>query len=100
MPQNERFTNPAKKLNFRYPQNGTIGLINVTSDCKFCSIAVIKPTNMKAVLLFKDIYVEAFKNLGNYLVKHFFKVFSIVTLILFCMVLYAFIYRLSTGFAF
>ncbi|MBO6532175.1 MAG: hypothetical protein JJ885_09825 [Muricauda sp.] len=55
---------------------------------------------MKAVLLFKDIYVEAFKNLGNYLVKHFFKVFSIVTLILFCMVLYAFIYRLSTGFAF
>ena len=55
---------------------------------------------MKTILLIKEIYTEGFKNLGNLIVKKYFKFFAWFTFIMFTVVLYAFIYRVSTGFAF
>jgi len=55
---------------------------------------------MKTILLFKEIYEEGFKNLGNIIVKKYFKAFAWFSFIMFFVVLYAFIFRLSTGFAF
>jgi len=59
-----------------------------------------KQDRMKSLLLVKEIYYEGFKNLGNILVKSYLKVFCWFSLILFAIVLYAFIFRVSTGFAF
>ncbi len=55
---------------------------------------------MKTLSLVKNIYVEGFKNLGNLIVKNYFKAFAWFSFIMFSMVLYAFIYRVITGFAF
>lgn len=55
---------------------------------------------MKTILLFKEIYFEGFRNISNYMVKHYFKAFAWFTLVMFIIVLYAFIFRLFTGFAF
>lgn len=55
---------------------------------------------MKTTLLLKEIYLEAFRNLGHYLIKHSLKVFAWCCFALFFLALYAFIFRLSTGFAF
>jgi len=55
---------------------------------------------MKNVLLIKEIYLEAFKNLGTKLVKSYFKAFSWFCFASFLIVLYAFIFRVVTGFAF
>ncbi len=55
---------------------------------------------MKTILLIKEVYLEGFQDLGNYIVKHYFKVFAWFTLVMFAIVLYAFVFRLSTGFAF
>ena len=55
---------------------------------------------MKTKLLIKEIYMEAFKDLGNFLVRNYLKVFAWFSFVLFFVVLYAFIFRLSTGFAF
>lgn len=55
---------------------------------------------MKVALLLKEIYIEGFKNLGHYLVKKYFKIFAWFSFIMFFVVLYAFIFRVSTGFAF
>jgi len=55
---------------------------------------------MKTALLIKEIYLEGFKNLGNYLLKSYLKLFAWFSFILFFVVLYAFVYRLYTGFAF
>ncbi len=55
---------------------------------------------MKTTLLLKEIYLEAFRNLGHFLIKNYFKAFSFFCLFLFIVTLYAFIFRLSTGFAF
>lgn len=55
---------------------------------------------MKTTLLIKEIYLEAFKNLGSYLVKSYFKAFSWFCFASFLIVLYAFLFRVSTGFAF
>jgi hypothetical protein len=55
---------------------------------------------MKTVLLLKEIYADGFKNLGNFIVKRYFKAFAWLTFIMFFLVLYAFIFRVSTGFAF
>jgi hypothetical protein len=53
---------------------------------------------MAKTLLLKKVYLEAFKNLGNQLVKNGFKIYFWLCASLFVMVLYAFILRLSTGF--
>ncbi|MEC3963955.1 DUF6747 family protein [Flagellimonas halotolerans] len=55
---------------------------------------------MKKLLLVKEIYIEGFRNLGHFLIEKYFKIFAWFSFILFFIVLYAFIYRLSTGFAF
>jgi hypothetical protein len=55
---------------------------------------------MKAILLIKEIYNEGFRNLGNIIVKKYFKAFAWFSFIMFLIVLYALIYRISTGFAF
>ncbi|HUH46570.1 MAG TPA: DUF6747 family protein [Arenibacter sp.] len=55
---------------------------------------------MKALLLVKEIYHEGFRNLGSILVRNYLKVFTWFSLILFAVVLYAFIFRVITGFAF
>jgi len=55
---------------------------------------------MKTILLVQEIYTEGFKNLGGFLAKRYFKFFAWFSFIMFAIVLYAFIYRLATGFAF
>jgi hypothetical protein len=55
---------------------------------------------MKTVLLIKEIYFDGFKNLGSYLVKRLLKVLTWFTLGIFLIVLYGFLYRILTGFAF
>jgi len=54
---------------------------------------------MRKVLLVREIYSEGFKNLGNALVQNAFKAFSFVCFALFTVVVYAFVYRMATGFA-
>jgi len=53
---------------------------------------------MKNLLLIKEIYLEGFKDLGYWIAKYYFKVLFWATTLLFLVVLYAFFYRVSTGF--
>tara|TARA_R110002167_G_scaffold134051_17_gene319434 strand:- start:2687 stop:2857 length:171 start_codon:yes stop_codon:yes gene_type:complete len=55
---------------------------------------------MKTKLLIKEIYLEGFRDLGNFLVRNYFKIFAWFSFFLFFVALYAFIYRVYTGFAF
>ena len=55
---------------------------------------------MKTILLIKEIYAEGFRNLGNFIVRKYFKLFAWFSFAMFLVVLYAFIFRLSTGFPF
>ncbi len=55
---------------------------------------------MKNALLIKEIYLEAFKSLGSKIVKSYFKIFSWFCFASFLVVIYAFIFRIATGFAF
>jgi len=55
---------------------------------------------MKKLLLIRDIYYEGFKNLGHIIVKNYFKVFTWFCIALIFIAIYAFIYRVSTGFYF
>ena len=55
---------------------------------------------MKNALLIREIYLEAFRNIGHAFVKSYFKLFSWFCFASFAIVLYAFLYRLATGFAF
>ena len=55
---------------------------------------------MSTLTLIKDIYINAFRNIGNFIVKRYFKAFSIFSFVMFLIVLYAFIYRVYTGFPF
>ncbi|WP_422860687.1 DUF6747 family protein [Flagellimonas sp. S174] len=54
---------------------------------------------MDQILLFKKIYAEAFRNLGHRILKNGFKIYFWICTALLAMVLYAFCYRLLTGFA-
>jgi hypothetical protein len=54
---------------------------------------------MKNALLIKDIYLEAFRDLGHYLVKSYFKAFSWFCFASFAIMHYAFVFRISKGFA-
>ena len=64
----------------------------------FASNLKIPP--MKTILLVQEIYADGFKNLGSFLVKRYFKFFAWFSFVMFTVVLYAFIYRVATGFAF
>lgn len=55
---------------------------------------------MKTILLFKEIYLEGFRNIGNLILRNYFKAFAWFSFVLFVVALYAFIFRVSTGFAF
>ena len=55
---------------------------------------------MKTILLIKEIYAEGFRNLGHFIVTNYFKAFAWFSFALFLVVLYAFIFRVATGFAF
>ncbi len=55
---------------------------------------------MKTLLLVKEIYKEGFRNLGHYIIKRYFKFFAWFSFVMFTVVLYAFIYRVLTGFPF
>jgi hypothetical protein len=55
---------------------------------------------MKTTLLIKEIYEEAFRDLGHYIVKNYLKLFAWFSFAMFSVALYAFIFRLATGFVF
>ncbi|MEM9143103.1 MAG: DUF6747 family protein [Bacteroidota bacterium] len=55
---------------------------------------------MNKLLLIREIYLEAFKDLGHFLVKAYFRAFSWFCVAAFLVVLYAFIFRIATGFVF
>lgn len=55
---------------------------------------------MKYLLQLKELYLEAFEQLGHFLIKYYFKAFFWFCFAVFIIVLYAFIYRVLTGFAF
>ncbi len=55
---------------------------------------------MKKLLLLQEIYLEAFQDWTQKLLNKYFKLFSIFCFFLLAVVLYAFVFRLSTGFAF
>ncbi|BDW92403.1 hypothetical protein MACH07_12350 [Flagellimonas marinaquae] len=55
---------------------------------------------MKKLVLVKEIYMDAFRNLGHIIVEKYFKIFAWFSFVMFFIVLYAFIYRIATGFAF
>lgn len=53
---------------------------------------------MLKTILIKKVYTEAFRHLGNQIVKNGFKIYFWICTALFVMVLYAFAYRLINGF--
>ncbi len=55
---------------------------------------------MKTIAIFREIYKEAFRDLGNFLVKHSLKLLAWFSFALILIVLYAFFFRMATGFAF
>ncbi|RKR12818.1 hypothetical protein CLV91_1526 [Maribacter vaceletii] len=55
---------------------------------------------MKRVTLVKEIYSEGFKNLGNHFVKSYFKAFAWFGFSMYAIVVFAFVFRVSTGFEF
>lgn len=55
---------------------------------------------MKTTLLIKEIYLEGFRNLGNYILKNYLKAFSWFCFALILIGLYALLFRMFTGFAF
>ncbi len=60
----------------------------------------IKADVMKTIYILREIYSEAFRNLGNYLIRHSLKLFAWFSFTLILIVLYAFFFRMLTGFAF
>lgn len=63
-------------------------------------LCTIKFNSMNKLLLIKEIYREAFRNLGNLLIRRYFKIFAWFCFAMFLVVLYAFVFRISTGFPF
>ncbi|HET8737541.1 MAG TPA: DUF6747 family protein [Pricia sp.] len=55
---------------------------------------------MKTFVLLREIYSEGFKNIGSFMVRNYFKAFAWFSFLMLVVVVYAFLYRLSTGFAF
>ncbi len=55
---------------------------------------------MKTLILVKEIYLDAFKNLGSFLVRNYFRAFAWFSFAMFMVVLYAFVFRVYTGFPF
>lgn len=58
------------------------------------------PSNMNTLYTIKDIYTEAFKNLEHFITKNYFRLFAWFSFSMFAVVVYAFVFRVATGFAF
>lgn len=54
---------------------------------------------MERIILLREIYVEAFRNWRNIILEKYFRAFSWVCLFLWLVTVYAFIFRVSTGFS-
>jgi hypothetical protein len=57
-------------------------------------------SDMKTMVLIREIYLEGFRNLGHFLLKNYLKAFAWFSFALFLITLYAFVFRVSTGYAF
>ena len=55
---------------------------------------------MKTVLLINEIYREGFRDLGHYMIRNTLKAFAWFSFLMFLVVVYAFLFRAFTGFAF
>ena len=55
---------------------------------------------MNTLLHIKEIYINAFRHISNYVVRNFFKVFAWFAFAMLLIVLYAFVFRVYTGFPF
>jgi len=55
---------------------------------------------MKNVMLMKELYLEAFKSISSNFAKSYLKILSWLFLASYLIVVFAFIFRASTGFAF
>jgi len=55
---------------------------------------------MDKILLLKELYLEAFRNWTNIFLNRYFKVFSWFCFAMLLITIYAFIFRVATGFAF
>ena len=55
---------------------------------------------MKTLILIKEIYHDGFRNLGSHLLKNSLKAFAWFGFSMYALVVFAFVFRLSTGFAF
>ncbi len=55
---------------------------------------------MKTLLLIREIYKDGFRNLGHLILRRYFRLFAWFSFLMFAVVLYAFIFRIYTGFAF
>lgn len=55
---------------------------------------------MNNLQLIKEIYIQGFNNLGTKIVKNYFKFFAWFGISMYAVVIYAFVFRVSTGFAF
>lgn len=55
---------------------------------------------MRKFLLLQEIYLEAFRDWSYKLLNKYFRAFSIFCFFLIAVVMYAFVFRLSTGFSF
>ena len=55
---------------------------------------------MKTTLLLRDLYYEAFRELGNFVIRNSFKAFAWFSFAMIATVVYAFVFRLATGYAF
>ena len=55
---------------------------------------------MNTLLQLREIYLNAFRQFSNYLVRNLLKILTWFAFAMFLIVLYAFIFRLQTGFPF
>ena len=53
---------------------------------------------MNTLITVKEIYNEGFKNLGSRFAKHYLKAFAWFGFSMYAVVVYAFVFRISTGF--
>jgi len=56
--------------------------------------------NMKKFILVKEIYIEAFRDWTKEFLIKYFKTFTWLCLFLWAITVYAFVFRLSTGYEF
>lgn len=74
--------------------------IEIPEVKKLASESTQKNIAMKTALLIKNIYRDAFESLGHFITKNFFKAFAWFSFGMFAVVVYAFIFRVITGYPF